>query len=125
MIENLPQMRQTVEEALGGKCYYEYPQTKIPKTKPFAVISMVGNYPALTEHDLKDVIAQITYNIHIYARSQTSLLELVGKVSDACSSIGFTRVALSPLWEHPAHGPYQILTVQALLDKRGNTFTYM
>ncbi len=123
MIENLLQMRDIVSEAIGGKCYLEYPREKITKARPFAVVSMVGNYPVLYESDYTEVMAQITYNIHIYAKSQTDVLTYVGQVSDACAKIGFTRLTTTPLWEHPTHGPYQILTVQAVLDKRGNTFT--
>ncbi|MBE6524485.1 MAG: hypothetical protein E7Z65_06410 [Thermoplasmata archaeon] len=122
MIENLQQMRELVENAIGGKCYLEHPQKKIPSERPFAVISMVGNYPTMVDDGFEEVMAQITYNIHIYAKSQTEVLADVGKAVDACAKIGFTRLNTSPLWEEPTRGPYQILTVQAILDKRGNTF---
>ncbi|WII07036.1 hypothetical protein PED39_05460 [Methanomassiliicoccales archaeon LGM-RCC1] len=124
MIENVQQMRGVVEKALKtGKCYLEYPQHKI-KEPTFAILSMVTNTPTLTEHDRTEVMNLITYNIHIYARSQTEIVDLASDVSDACAKIGFTRIGLTPAWNNPTMGPYRILTVQALLDKRGNTFTY-
>ncbi len=125
MIENMDQMRSIVEDAIGGKCYLEHPQGKISKTKPFAVLSLVHNAPTLTEYDHTDVMALLVYNIHIYAQSQTELLTLVGNVSDACAKYNFLRTALTPVWSHPTHGPYRILTVQAQLDKRGNATTLM
>ena len=125
MIENIEQFRQLVEDTIGGKCYLEYPQDRITKDRPFAVISMVGNTPLQNDYDHSEVMAVIAYNIHLYAKKQTELMDYVSKVSDAFAKFNFTRVALTSQWNHPTHGPYRILTVQGIIDRRGNTFTYM
>lgn len=122
MIENLTQMRQIVIDATGLTVYLEYPQKAIPRGTDYAIISLVSSVPTLSESDGSEVMARLTYNIHIYAHSQTDVLEYCSKISAKCEKYNFTRLSMSPGWNDATLGPYRTLTISGTLDKRGNVF---
>ena len=72
---------------------------------------------------MKDVIvAKVTYSLRIYSNSQRGLMSLIGSVSDLLGRLGIDTIGMSPAYSDPTYGPYRILILEVILDRRGNTF---
>lgn len=120
MIHNTDQMLDIISTAIGGRAYLEFPQ-KAQKGKPFAVVSMVST-PVLKDRMGGDIMSRLDYTVRVYGSSYREVLDLTGRVSDETSRYGFRLLGMTPGYSDPTYGPYRILSLETILDKRGNTF---
>ena len=122
MIHNTTQVQELAPEAIGGEVYLGYPQKKIPKDTPFAVLSLNSSVPTVKDRMNEPIVARVTYSLRIYSNSQRGLMSLVGSVSDLLGRLGIDTIGMSPAYSDPTYGPFRILILEVILDRRGNTF---
>ena len=122
MITNVDQVMELVSEAIDGKVYLGYPQQKISKSKPYAVLT-VNSVPYLKDREGRDVQSLLTYNIRLHGKGQRDLLSMADAISEKLAPYKLRCLGMTPMWSDPAYGPMSILTYELLLDRRGNTFT--
>lgn len=122
MIHNTTQVQELVSEAIDGKVYLGYPQGKIQKDTPFGVLSLVSSIPVMSDRMNEDIASRVTYTLRIFSNSQRGLMSLVDSVSDLLGRRRIITLGMSPAYSDPTYGPYRILTLEVILDRRGNTF---
>lgn len=121
MIHTTSQVRGIVEEAIGARCYLEYPQKELDGV--YAILQLIDDVPVTTDRRGADITVQITYNIMIHARSGTELMELTDKVDDAMASHRYKRIGLSSMWSGKDRNRMRTITYQAYLDRWNNVFS--
>lgn len=122
MIHNTTQVQELVSEAIGGKVYLGYPQGRIQKDTPFGVLSLISSSPVMSDRMNEDIASRVTYTLRIFSNSQRGLMSLVDSVSDLLGRYKILTLGMSPAYSDPTYGPYRILTLEVILDRRGNTF---
>ena len=122
MIHNTTQVQELVSEAIGGKVNLGYPQGRIQKDTPFGVLSLISSVPVMSDRMNEDIASRVTYTLRIFSNSQRGLMSLVDSVSDLLGRYRITTLGMSPAYSDPTYGPYRILTLEVILDRRGNTF---
>ena len=122
MNTNLDQVRELLEKAIGGRAYLVYPQQKVPKGKPFAVLSMSAT-SYLADREGRDIQTLLTYTVRVHAQGQRELLNLSHSVVDELAPYRIRLLGMSPMYSDPTYGPMQILTFDTIMDTRGNTFS--
>ena len=122
MIHNTTQVQELVSEAIGGEVYLSFPQRKIQRDMPFGVLSLISAPPIMSDRLNEDVASRVTYTLRIFSDSQRGLMSLVDSVSDLLGRYRITTLGMSPAYSDPTYGPFRILTLEVILDRRGNTF---
>lgn len=122
MNTNLDQVRELVEKAIGGRVYLIFPEKKVSKTKPFAVLSMSAS-TYMRDREGKEVQTLLTYTVRLFADGQRELLRLSDAVSEALAPYRIRLLGMSPMYSDPTYGPMQILTFDVIMDVRRNTFS--
>ena len=122
MIHNTTQVQELASEAIGGKIYLSFPQRKVQRDTPFGVLSLTSSAPITSDRLNGDVIARVTYTMRIFSGSQRGLTDLVDSISDLLGRYKIAILGMSPAYSDPTYGPYRILTLEVILDRRGNTF---
>lgn len=123
MIHNIQQVRSIVESAIDGPCYLEYPQQPTKGRESYAILSLVDSTPLNHDAEHGEIMAELTYNVHVFARSQTDVLDKCTAICDRLSLIDLHRVSITPGWSDPVLGPMRTLTLTGILDRRGQTYT--
>lgn len=122
MIHNSTQVQELASEAIGGKVYLSFPQRKVQRDTPFGILSLTSSVPITSDRLNGDVIARVTYSLRIFAGSQRGLTDLVDSISDLLGRYRIAILGMSPAYSDPTYGPFRILTLEVILDRRGNTF---
>ena len=122
MIHNTTQVQELASEAIGGKIYLSFPQRKVQRDTPFGVLSLTSSAPITSDRLNGDVIARVTYTMRIFSGSQRGLTDLVDSISDLLGRYKIAILGMSPAYSDPTYGPFRILILEGILDRRGNTF---
>lgn len=101
--------------------FRSYPD--IEPTAPFATVSVISNITTLTADD-EETIADMTYQVDLYHEDPAEAEDMASAMSSLLSQYGIMRVGYFDGFE-PLNGLRRVtISFRAVLDKRGNTYTY-
>lgn len=119
MIDPTDQFVELVK-GIVGRAYLAWPQ-KAPAA-PYAIVDLVGRTPEIIDADGSEIAVRFTYTVGILAPKPSKARELAGEVVDAFATYSFHTTGFSGIYEDP-NSLYRVnVTLQGVVDRRGNTF---
>lgn len=108
-------------DGLNGKVYRRWPKKKTGC--PAVLVSHSGHYPALTDADGQSIMSNLIYSIDINADNPKQCDELTAKIVDALECYNFHANGMTDFYDDVLQVYRSIITVNGVVDVRGNTFT--